>query len=175
MKIVLVRHTTTGITPGICYGQTDVPLADTFPTEAAASCAAIPRYSYDAVYCSPLTRCRKLAEYCGYPTPRLDDRIKELNFGDWEMKYYKRIDDPLIIEWFNSFVDNPMPGGESFKIMFKRVASFFDELKAMNLKNVLVFAHGGVLACAQVYAGKMNFRQAFEHLTPYGGLIEIEI
>ena len=40
---------------------------------------------------SPLTRARKLAAYCGYPNPTLDDRLKEMNMGDWEMRLYDDI------------------------------------------------------------------------------------
>lgn len=33
MKLYLVRHTRVDVPSGICYGQTDVPLADSFETE----------------------------------------------------------------------------------------------------------------------------------------------
>ena len=33
MEVYLIRHTQVGIESGICYGQTDVPLADSFPLE----------------------------------------------------------------------------------------------------------------------------------------------
>ena len=34
MKVLLIRHTSVNMPPGTCYGQTDVPLADTFGQEA---------------------------------------------------------------------------------------------------------------------------------------------
>ena len=36
MNAVLVRHTRSVVPPGVCYGRTEVPLADTFPEEARA-------------------------------------------------------------------------------------------------------------------------------------------
>ena len=105
MKVVLIRHTSVDVIPGTCYGQTDVPLTDTFPAEAAVVRNAIPDIRFDVVCSSPLTRCRRLAEFCGYPEPLMDDRIKELNFGDWEMMMYDEIDDPNIKNWHTHVVD----------------------------------------------------------------------
>lgn len=175
MIVYLIRHTSPDVPKGTCYGQTDVPVAATFPEEAAITCAAIPQIQFDAVFSSPLSRCTKLAAFCGYPTPRLDNRIKELNFGQWEMLKYDEIDDPFIKEWYNNFVDTSIPGGESFKEMYLRIADFLDELKQKDYNNVLVFAHGGVLACAMVYARQTDLHHAFENLTPYGGMVSIEI
>lgn len=175
MKVVLIRHTSVDVIPGTCYGQTDVPLTDTFPAEAAVVRNAIPDIRFDVVCSSPLTRCRRLAEFCGYPEPLMDDRIKELNFGDWEMMMYDEIDDPNIKNWHTHFVDTPIPGGESFRDIYNRVSSFLDSLKEGGAKNVLIFAHGGVLACAKVYAGQTELKDIFEGLIPFGGMIEINV
>ena len=59
--------------------------------------------------------------------------------------------------------------------MYNRIADFLDELKKKDYNNVLIFAHGGVLACANVYAGKATLCTAFENLIPYGGIISIDI
>ena len=175
MKVYLIRHTSPDVPKGTCYGQTDVPVASSFREEAAATLAAIPDVKFDKVYSSPLTRARLLADYCGYPAPRLDNRLKELNFGRWEMQKYDEIDDPYIQEWYDNFVDAPIPGGESFREMYDRIADFLDELKTKEYQNVLIFAHGGVLACARVYAGLCDLRHAFEDLIPFGGMLCIEI
>ena len=34
MEVLLIRHTAVEVAPGICYGQTDVPLKSTFEQEA---------------------------------------------------------------------------------------------------------------------------------------------
>ena len=175
MKVYLIRHTSPYVPKGTCYGQTDVPVASTFREEAAATLAAIPNIKFDMVYSSPLTRARLLADYCGYHATRLDNRLKELNFGRWEMQLFDRIDDEYIQNWYDNFVDAPIPDGESFREMYNRVANFFDELKTRDFENVLIFAHGGVLACARVYAGLCDLRHAFENLIPFGGMLTIEI
>lgn len=54
MQITLVRHT--AVAPGwkfICYGNTDVPLADTFDEEAPLVATQIDVSQYDRVLSSP--------------------------------------------------------------------------------------------------------------------------
>ena len=93
MDIVLVRHTSVGVPKGTCYGWSDVPVAETFETEAAETKKNLGDREFDAVFSSPLTRARKLAVYCGWPSPIVDDRLKEMNMGDWEMKLFDEIED----------------------------------------------------------------------------------
>ena len=175
MKVTLIRHTRVAVSPGTCYGQTDVDVAETFPEEAARVKAALCGNDFDAVYSSPLQRCRKLAEYCGYPAPLLDDRLKELNFGDWEGKRWDDIQDPRLQEWFDNWLSTKAGGGESFLEQYARVAEFLDELRRRPFQKVAVFAHGGTIRAALVYAGVCNFNQIFSDMVDYGSVTEIEI
>jgi len=59
--------------------------------------------------------------------------------------------------------------------MYGRVSAFLDDVKGRRLRNVLVFTHGGVLACARVYAGLATLQNAFQNITPFGGMISIDI
>ena len=86
MKVYLVRHTSVDVPKGISYGQTDVPLKSSFEEEASLTRKNLDGLTFDQVYCSPLSRCTRLAAFCGYPEAIRDARLKELNFGDWEMK-----------------------------------------------------------------------------------------
>ena len=95
MRIVLIRHTSVDVEKGTCYGQSDVPVAATFVEEADATKALLDRLEpFDAVFSSPLTRARLLAAHCGYARPRLDNRLKEMYMGKWEMQRYDEIEDP---------------------------------------------------------------------------------
>ncbi|MDR0658310.1 MAG: alpha-ribazole phosphatase [Mediterranea sp.] len=175
MKVKLIRHTSVDVPQGICYGQTDVPLKDTFPQEASATHKHIATDDFDRVFTSPLSRCTKLADYCGYPDAIRDDRLKELDFGEWEMQRFDRIADPRMQEWFDDFLNVPATGGESFMMQFQRVSAFLDEMKQQGHQHIAVFAHGGVLACAQVYAGLLKPEEAFSLIPPYGAVVQIEI
>ena len=101
MQVILIRHTSVAVPRGTCYGQTDVPVADTFREEAAQTLRKLQQFMpLDAVFSSPLTRARKLAAYCGYPDPTIDDRLKEMNMGEWEMQRYDDIQDPHLQAWY---------------------------------------------------------------------------
>lgn len=151
MDVILVRHTSVEVPKGVCYGNSDVPVASTFIQEAAAvkdklNTLGLP----DAVFCSPLTRCRKLASFCGYPNPEIDIRIIELNFGDWEMKSFSEIKDPRIQEWFEDWIHVAPTAGESLYDQYCRVVEFIKEKRAAGLNRILIFAHGGILMCARL-------------------------
>ena len=175
MKITLIRHTSVNVPQGICYGQTDVPLNDTFEEEAALVARNLQDERFDKVFVSPLSRCVRLADYCGFADAERDDRIKEIHFGEWEMCRFEDIfNDPKNKDWFNNFVRTTPPGGESFMMQYKRVSAFLDQLNEKEYKHVAVFAHGGVLICAKVYAGKLPLEEAFKEIPPYGGIITID-
>lgn len=99
----------------------------------------------------------------------------EINFGDWEMKPYDHIDDPKLQEWYNDYLNVAASGGESFAMQYKRVSNFLNELKEKNYNKVAIFAHGGVLVCAEIYAGLVLTKNAFTALIPFGEIIKIEI
>jgi len=176
MEVILIRHTSVNVPPGTCYGQTDVPVAVTFDQEAAATKQALLGYGLiEKAYTSPLTRARLLAAYCGYPDAETDSRLLEMSMGDWEMQRYEAISDPYIKEWYDDYLHLPTPNGESFVQQRQRVGAFLDELRQQPYRRVAIFAHGGVLACAGIYGGLYTMEEAWDNLTPYGGIISIEI
>lgn len=175
MEITLIRHTSVDVPTGTCYGQTDVPLKASFEQEAAAVAEKLSTSLFDKIYTSPLSRCVRLANYCGFTNAERDKRIMELDFGIWEMKLWDDIKDPNLQQWFDDYLNVAATGGESFMQQYQRVANFLDELKKSDYRRIAIFAHGGVLVCAQLYAGIINKEEAFSTSTPYGGIINIEI
>lgn len=179
MEVIFIRHTSVDVPRGVCYGQTDVPLQSSFEQEAAATSGHLKAYrpqggDFDHVYTSPLSRCVRLAAYCGYPDAEQERRIMEINFGDWEMKKFDEITDPALQEWYADYLNVPATNGESFAMQYRRVAEFLDELRKKEYEKVAVFAHGGVLICAQIYAGTLLPEEAFSALTPYGGIVRLK-
>ncbi len=175
MNVYLVRHTSVNVPRGTCYGNTDVPLNDSFENEAQLVYEQIKSISFDKAYTSPLTRCVRLATFCGFEHPEKDDRIKEINFGDWEMQKFDQITDPHLQEWYEDYIHIRTTNGESFIDQYERVSAFLTELKSKPYQNVILFTHGGVLVDAEIYVGRFTFDQAFEHLSPYGSVVKIEI
>lgn len=175
MEIYLIRHTSVNVPAGVCYGQSDVPIKDSFEQEAAAVAKQLKDIRFNEVFVSPLSRCVKLANYCGYPDACRDSRIMEMNFGEWEMKRWDEIHDPHLQEWFDDYLNVQTTEGESFVQQLHRVSQFLDEVKTRNCSRVAVFAHGGVLVAAQVYAGIIKTEDAFSIVPPYGSIIKLEI
>ena len=129
MEIYLIRHTSVDVPQGVCYGQTDVPLKQTFEQEAEVVKNNLAGHAFDAVYTSPLSRCVKLAAYCGYPDAQHDRRLREMFMGDWEMQAFDDIKDPQLQEWYDDYLHVPTRNGESFRDLLARVSSFLTELK----------------------------------------------
>lgn len=176
MEVILIRHTTVDVPTGTCYGQTDVPLKDSFEEEAAVTKAALEAYGpIDHAFTSPLSRCTRLAAFCGYADAERDPRILEIDFGEWEMMLFDDISDPHLQDWFADHIHTPVTGGESFMMQYARVSHFLDELKTKPWRRVAVFAHGGVLVAAQVYAGLVTIDAAFAALPPFGGIVTINL
>lgn len=176
MEIYLVRHTSVDVPAGYAYGQTDVPVRSSFEDEAKVVKENLSGQTFDKVWSSPLTRCLRLATYCGYPDAEREDRIKEISFGEWEMKSWEELSsDPRSKEWFNDWVNVPAPSGESLQEQYNRVSSFLEEVRNSGLKKVCLFAHGGVLTCARVYAGEYDLKEAFKNVPSYGAVIKLEL
>lgn len=175
MDVILIRHTSVNVPKGTCYGWSDVPVADTFEQEAAITKKNIEHLEFDMVFSSPLTRARKLAEYCGWANPVVDDRLKEMNMGSWEMKLFDEIKDENLQRWYDDYMHQPTTNGESFPMMYARVAGFLDELKQKPYRRVAIFAHGGVLMCAGIYGKLFSEKDCFKYLAPYGGIEKITI
>ncbi|MDR1500679.1 MAG: alpha-ribazole phosphatase [Tannerellaceae bacterium] len=175
MEITLIRHTSVDVPKGVCYGQTDVPLTDSFKEEATLVAASLEGECFDKVFTSPLIRCTKLATYCGYGDAVRDDRLKEINFGQWEMQCFDEIGDTRLEQWCDDSFNTPAPEGESFKMLLKRLLGFFDDLVKYDYQHVGIFTHGGILTCAQLLSGDMKVADALASIPPYGGIVKIRI
>ena len=180
MDVIIIRHTTPDVPKGTCYGWSDVDVASTFAEEAEITFEEL-KYllrdgaGVDAAFTSPLMRAKKLAEFCGFGNAVEDVRLKEMNMGDWEMQRFDDIKDPALREWYADYFNKPATGGESFPMLYARVAEFLTELKNQSYKRVIIFAHGGVCVCAGIYAGLFPKSEAFSHLPSYGGILQITI
>lgn len=144
MEIYLIRHTNVKNSESICYGQSNPALADTFGEEVAALKTKLPT-NFDAIYSSPLNRCKLLAEALGYENIQLDDALKEVNFGTWEGKLWNEIPQIELDPWMADFVNITPPQGESLVNMHARVSSFIETLRKQQHEKILIITHAGVI------------------------------
>ncbi|CEJ69725.1 Alpha-ribazole phosphatase [Chryseobacterium oranimense G311] len=142
MEIHLIRHTAVENPENLCYGFSDIPLRNMYIEDFKKLHL---EEHFDLVISSPSQRCTLLADYFNLDYKN-DDRIKEMNFGDWEMKKWTDIPDQEISPWYSDFIHTKASGGENLLEMQARVLSFWNELTAKNQADkVLIITHGGVI------------------------------
>lgn len=89
------------------------------------------------------------------------------------MQYFDEIKDRNLQRWYDDYLHVKATNGESFSDQYLRVSSFLDEIRRGEGENIIVFTHGGVLICAQIYAGIIKPEEAFRTVPPYGGIIRL--
>jgi alpha-ribazole phosphatase len=173
MDIYLIRHTTPAIERGTCYGFADLDVANTFIEEATRIKQLLPGKPF-AVYASPLQRCSKLARFLFNDNFTTDDRLKELNFGEWEMKRWNDIGPDALQAWMDNYVYERVPGGESYEDLQKRSVEIFNEVIARGKDAVLV-AHSGVIRGLLAHVTNTPLEKSFELRVEYGRMAHLEV
>lgn len=164
MQLYLIRHPTPRVAPGICYGRTDLALAEHVTAAAARIVAQLPPQI--AVFSSPLQRCRQLAEAL-HPAPLIDPRLQEMDFGEWEMTPWEDIQREALDGWAADPLGYRPPGGETVAELQQRVQDFIAEAQGDGHERVALVTHAGVIKVAVgmargLPAGKW-MRLAFEY------------
>lgn len=170
MALTLLRHTTPDVAPGICYGQTNLNVVDTFAEEALRVVASLPRI--DRIYSSPLTRCAKLADFVGERTglpPIRDARLIEMDFGRWEMQPWGDLPRHELDAWANDFLDARPHGGESVAELTARTHAAISDLNTPDA-HTLIVTHAGVIKAAfAALGGEHHYRSTVS----YGGHVTL--
>ena len=140
---------------GVCYGQSDVPLAAAAAAGAASIAARLATLGACAprrIETSPLTRCASVARVLGQMhgglAPREDAGLAEMDFGAWEMQRWDAIERAQIDAWAADFEHARAHGGESVAQFDARVGAWFDALDAFEMparEGLWVVAHAGVM------------------------------
>ncbi|MGD1889384.1 MAG: alpha-ribazole phosphatase [Cyclobacteriaceae bacterium] len=173
MEIYLVRHTTPAISKEICYGQSDIPLAATFTEESQRVLEKLPA-SVDMVYTSPLSRCLQLAQRIPHQALEQVSQLKEMNFGDWELRPWSEIPKQELDPWMNDFVNYQVPNGESMEMLADRVARWYENLMTTPLDKVVVVTHAGPIRIILSKVHGTALEEAFKlYPVDYGEVILI--
>jgi len=149
--IYLIRHTTPAVDKGICYGQTDLDVTESFMDEAAVIRQHLPA-GFSSVHSSPLQRCARLAAHLfpGHPV-NLHPQLMEIHCGEWEMRGWDDLPKEEIDPWMKDFVQVRIPGGESYSDLHQRVTGCFHRIYDNhhtgngNGAAIAIVAHGGVI------------------------------
>lgn len=172
MILWLVRHPRTIVPEGVCYGRSDVEIDPLFVEEARELIGMVREDAPGVVYSSPLQRCRLLAERIG--TPRVDDRLQELNFGHWEMRSWNGIERTDLDQWRDRVLSWRVPGGESVGELAERVATFLADLEASQAANACVVTHGGVIRVLGCLLWRQELQRLLEFNVPLASALRVE-
>tara|TARA_A100001037_G_scaffold277405_1_gene277436 strand:+ start:66 stop:644 length:579 start_codon:yes stop_codon:yes gene_type:complete len=145
MKLYFLRHTSLNVEIDVFYGQTDLDVSDRFEEEVKLIQKKIKNFNIDTnsikVYSSPLKRCIKLTNKLT-ENYVVDERIKEMNLGDWEMKRMSSISKKEKLDWENNLLSFKIPNGESNNEFLKRLKSFLEDIFKFN-EDALIVCHAG--------------------------------
>jgi alpha-ribazole phosphatase len=147
MQVALIRHLPPVIAPGVCYGRSDVAARVVGTAELDAIRLRVAHLHVPRLLSSPARRCRMLAERLGAAlgiVPALDDRLLELDFGEWERARWEEVDRAALDAWATDPGRFVPPGGEPVSALLARVAAFARDLRASGC-DAIVVSHGGPL------------------------------
>lgn len=149
MKLSLIRH---GYTEGnqrhLYYGNTELPLLEegiSFLKELAEE------YVYPQAphfYTSGMLRTEQtLNALYGPVEHEIIPGIREIDFGDFEMRTYEELkNDPAYQKWISGDVEsNVCPGGESGVIVTKRALKALEPVIKFG-EDAVCITHGGVIS-----------------------------
>ena len=173
MEIYLIRHTAPDVAKGICYGQADVGVKETFLAEAGIIKKHLPPY-IKTVYSSPLQRCKLLAQHLfASHKINLHEGLKEINCGAWELKAWNDLPKEEVEPWVNN-LSVRMPQGESYEDVYERVKHTFQHIHTQPAPMAIV-AHGGVIRSILAHITNTALKDSFKVFSlNYGCVIKIE-
>lgn len=160
MKLCLVRHGPTDWNAqGRIQGTVDIALSE---EGKAKMSALLPPQGFEDVraYSSPKLRARQTAACLGLKQVKLDARLAEQNWGDWEGLTVAEMlardgEDAFIRAGSQRGLAFRPPGGESTGELRARVQSFFADL-AQSDDDAIAVSHMGVLRAAYYLAVGWN-------------------
>lgn len=176
--MIFLRHPSPNIASGTCYGRTNMDIAQIGHTQIEEALVTTPKIT--KLIASPALRCQKLAlSLCERDKiePIIDERLWEMNMGDFEGQAWSKIDRSLSEIWLSDPMNNAPPNGESFAQVQKRVLSCVIEYMEKTPKseqNQLAFVcHAGPIRALKMAWQGLTFYQAFEFQPAYATPIEL--
>lgn len=166
VPVLAWRHPRAQGAAGRCIGRTDLPVDPrrakrlAHRIRATARRESLPR----VIWTSPLARSRDVGRWLrrwGW-AHRVDARLSELDFGDWDGREWSSIDRAAIDAWAADLLHAAPGGGESQARLRARVASFLGQHRAA--EPLLVVSHGGWIVAWQ--AGERGVSEAADWPAP---------
>ena len=152
LQLHFIRHGRTTAPAGVLLGATEALLSE----QGRRQCVGLgPRLPKELpCLCSPMERTRQTLEELrsqgAVAGVVIDDRLREIDFGDWEMKSFAElVEQGADIDAWQEYHHFCFPGGEAIADFVTRLRSLADEWQLQaeeeRDKELLVITHGGVI------------------------------
>jgi alpha-ribazole phosphatase len=179
-RLLLVRHGRVAASSiGQLIGATDVPLDSLGEAQARTLADRVRRWEPLMCYCSPMQRCRQMAQAMAPDLPlHFDSDLREIDFGQWESRTFSEAsaDNPSLVDRWAAFApDFAFPGGESLVGFLHRVQTAADRLIHAEARTVLAVTHGGVIRTMICHLLGLEPRQYVAFEVPYAAMVVIDL
>jgi broad specificity phosphatase PhoE len=149
-RLLLIRHAEpSDDARGRCYGSLDVGLSDRGRAHARQLAEELAATTPHAVYSSPRLRALETAALAFAVEPIPDDRLREIDFGDFEGLTYDEIErthPELYRRWMTTPTLVEFPGGESYAVVRRRALEALESILERHPDEIAALvAHGGVV------------------------------
>lgn len=145
---------------------------------------AVTRKTYwQHIVSSPLSRCLQFSEELANDLGidyTIDDRVKEIGFGEWEGKTPDEIldeDSEALNNFYKDPVNNRPAGAEPLDTFSSRVWEAYESIAEEHRgKHILIVGHAGVARAITANILKMSLDDVYSRLRiEYGGIISSSI
>lgn len=179
----LVRHGETDWNrEGKYTGQSDIPLNDYGRLQARMAADQLCEHNPQIIYSSDLLRALETAQIITeevHVPIKTDIRLREINQGEWEGMHVDDIKEKFN-GLFNARKKDPFnvssPGGETIGEVYERVQAVLKEIITRHPQDeVIISAHGVVLAIVRIMAAREVIQKVFEFIPENAVIYQVEI
>jgi 2,3-bisphosphoglycerate-dependent phosphoglycerate mutase len=186
--LVLARHGESQFNAkSLWTGIWDVPLTKKGRHEAALMATAMKDVKPDVAYTSALSRAKDTLNiilehnHWTHVPVHSDPALNERDYGDltgmnkWAVE--SQYGEAQFNKWRRGW-DEPVPEGETLKMVFRRAIPYFEKTALANLKhghNVLIAAHGNTLRALIKYLDDLSNQQIQNLEMPFGQILVYSI
>jgi alpha-ribazole phosphatase len=176
--MIFLRHPTPDIPQNVCYGRTDMDIADIGHQQIIKALTDTPPLT--RIIASPALRCRKLAQQIAARESlelTFDERLWEMHMGDWEGMAWRDINREESELWLRDTHNNSTPNGECFRDVQQRVSECIDTILADRThdhRQTAIVCHASPIRATQMAWNGLSFKQAFAISPPFATPINID-
>lgn len=174
MDVYLIRHTKPENSAGLCYGRLDVAVGPEFAAAAERLPPLLPKQA--PIVTTDAQRCMRLATHLSAELSaplRLDARLQELDFGQWEGRLWSDIPRIQTDVWARDVWGQSPPGGETYAELFARVGAAWESLLQIEAPSFLIIGAAGPLRALIAIALELPVESSLRFNLDYGGVARL--